>query len=79
MGFSAAEKEQMLALHGVGATVIARLEQVGFSSLAELVDADVAAVTKTISEMMRSSCWHNSPQARGAIGAIVELAQSQPP
>lgn len=79
MGFSAAEKEQMLALHGVGGTVIARLEQVGFSSLAELVDADVAAVIKTISEMMRSSCWHNSPQARGSIGAIVELAQSQPP
>lgn len=77
MGFSTVEKEQMLALHGVGATVIMRLEQVGFTSLAELADADVAAVTKAISEMMRSTCWHNSPQARGAIGAIVALAQSQ--
>ncbi|WP_298210368.1 helix-hairpin-helix domain-containing protein [Acidovorax sp.] len=66
----------MLALHGVGATVVTRLEQIGFSSLAELADADVAAVTKAISEMMRSTCWHNSPQARGAVGAIVALAQS---
>lgn len=76
MGFSAADKEKMLALHGVGATVITRLEQVGFSSLDQLADADVAAVTKAISDMMRSTCWHNSPQARGAIQAIVNLAQA---
>jgi hypothetical protein len=27
--------------------------------------------------LMGSSCWHNSPQARAAISAIIELAQRQ--
>ena len=35
MGFSAIEREKMLALKGVGATVVARLEQIGFSSLSQ--------------------------------------------
>jgi hypothetical protein len=25
--------------------------------------------------MLRSSCWHSSPQARGAISAVVALAR----
>ena len=77
MSFSASEKEKMLALKGVGETVLARLEQVGFSSLSQLADADPAVVTKRISEMMRSTCWHNSPLARNSIQAIVALAQAQ--
>jgi hypothetical protein len=75
MGFPAVEKEKLLALKGVGETVIARLEQIGFSSLSQLVEADSAFVTKQISQMMGSTCWHNSPQARNAIKAIIALAQ----
>lgn len=75
MGFPAAEKEKLLALKGVGETVIARLEQIGFSSLSQLVEADSAFVTKQVSQMMGSTCWHNSPQARNAIKAIIALAQ----
>ncbi len=74
MGFPADEKKQMLALKGVGETVISRLEQVGFSSLSQLADVDPLFVTKQISLMMRSSCWHNSPAARNAISAVVSLA-----
>ncbi len=74
MGFSSAEKEKMLALKGVGATVISRLEQIGFSSLAQLKGVDPLVITKQISDLMGSTCWHNSPQARGAISAIVALA-----
>ncbi len=77
MGFSASEKEQMLALSGVGETVIARLEQVGYSSLSELATEDAATITRQISEMMGSTCWHNSPQARKAIAAIIVLARSR--
>lgn len=62
MGFPAAEKEKLLALKGVGETVIARLEQIGFSSLSQLVEADSAFVTKQVSQMMGSTCWHNSPK-----------------
>ena len=75
MGFSAAEKEQMLALKGVGATVVARLEQIGFSSLSQLAEENPAFITKQIAQMMGSTCWHNSPQAKTAIQAIVTLAQ----
>ncbi|MBP7451690.1 MAG: helix-hairpin-helix domain-containing protein [Ottowia sp.] len=74
MSFSADERAQMLALKGVGPTVVQRLEEAGFSSLAQLAGMDALAITRQISQMMRSTCWHNSPQARGAIGAIVSLA-----
>ncbi len=77
MSFSDAERAQMLALKGVGPTVIQRLEEVGFSALSQLADVDALAVTQQISQMMRSTCWHNSPQARGAIGALVALAKEQ--
>ncbi len=76
MGFRADEKEKMLGLKGVGETVVARLEQIGFSSLSQLAEEDPAVVTKQISRMMGSTCWHNSPQARNAIQAIIMLAQS---
>ena len=75
MGFPATEREKMLALKGVGATVVARLEQIGFSSLSQLAGENPAVVTKQISQMMGSTCWHNSPQARGAIQAVIALAQ----
>jgi len=77
MGFSTIEREKMLALKGVGATVVARLEQIGFSSLSQLAGEDPAVVTKQISQMMGSTCWHNSPQARGAIQAVIALAQNE--
>ena len=75
MEFSETEKQSMLALKGVGATVIARLEQIGFSSLKQLASADAHQVTLQISQMMGSTCWHNSPQARASINAIINLAQ----
>lgn len=75
-GFSEEERSLMLSLDGVGETVIKRIEQVGFSSLSQLSNEDVHVVTKQISEMMRSSCWHNSPQAKGAIQAIIDLAKT---
>jgi hypothetical protein len=74
MSFSETERQAMLKLKGVGANVIQRLEQIGFYSLAELRDRDAASLTKQISEMMGSTCWHNSPQARSSIQAVIDLA-----
>lgn len=74
MHFSDEERAALLQLKGVGATVVMRLEQVGYSSLAMLRDRDAAIVTKQISEMMGSTCWHNSPQARFSIQAAIDLA-----
>ncbi|MFC4527859.1 helix-hairpin-helix domain-containing protein [Dyella halodurans] len=67
----------MLALKGVGATVVARLEQIGFAELSQLAGQDPADLTYQISRAVGATCWHNSPQARAAIQAIVELARSQ--
>lgn len=77
MQFSAVERQAMLKLKGVGATVIDRLEQIGFYSLVELRDQDAARITKQISEMMGSTCWHNSPQARASIQAVIDLANEE--
>ncbi len=76
MGFPEEEKAALRAIKGVGDTVIARLEQIGFSSLSQLAGEDPAFVTRRISEMMGSTCWHNSPQARAAIAAAVGLADA---
>jgi hypothetical protein len=77
MQFSTVERQTMLKLKGVGATVIDRLEQIGFYSLVELRDQDAARITKQISEMMGSTCWHNSPQARASIQAVIDLANEE--
>lgn len=77
-GFTAGERAQLLALKGVGATVVARLEQIGFSSLAQLADEDAALLTKQVSQLIGSTCWHNSPLARAAVQAVIDLARSQP-
>lgn len=79
MPFTAEERQQLLALKGVGPTVIARLEQIGFSSLSQLADQDAADITWQVAQALGSSCWHNSPQARQAITSIITLAREQLP
>ena len=77
MPFPANEKTAMLALRGVGETVIQRLEQAGYHSLAQLHGSDETELCRLIGQMLRSSCWGNSPQARASIAAIIALAQQQ--
>lgn len=78
-GFPPSERAAMLALKGVGATVIGRLESLGYTALTQLADADPATITLRIARMMGSTCWHNSPQARAAIAAIIALAEGAAP
>jgi nucleotidyltransferase/DNA polymerase involved in DNA repair len=75
--FSDAEKQEMLLIKGVGTTVIARLEQIGFSRLSQLKKMHAPDLTKQIAEMLGNSCWHNSPMARNSIQAIIDLANKQ--
>jgi hypothetical protein len=75
--FSPQEKVKMLALKGVGITVVSRLEQLGYSSLAQLAGQDPAFITKLISDMIGSTCWHNSPMARRSIQAVIDLAEGE--
>ena len=77
MGFTVEERVKLLAIKGVGETGISRLEQIGFSSLSELADQDPAVITQQISQMMGSTCWHNSPMARRAVTDVIALAIDQ--
>lgn len=75
MPFNGEERKAMLELKGVGATVVARLEQLGFTTLAELKGVEATDITRQIADMLRTSCWRNSPQAIAAIQSIIALAK----
>ncbi|GAC1030243.1 hypothetical protein thsps21_10700 [Pseudomonas sp. No.21] len=77
-GFSPNTRARLVALKGVGPTVVNRLEQIGFRTLEQLAGCEAADLTRQIAQMMGSTCWHNSPQARAAIQAIIDFAR-QPP
>ncbi len=79
MGFSTEERERLLAVKGVGRTVVDRLEQICFDSLDTLADANVENIVKQIAAMLGTTCWRNSPQARAAIAGAITAAQTQPP
>lgn len=75
MPFAPSERQALLAVKGVGPTVIARLEQMGIESLAHLARANAADVLARGSALTGSSCWKNSPQARAAIHGAIAAAQ----
>ncbi|RZK04436.1 MAG: helix-hairpin-helix domain-containing protein [Pantoea sp.] len=75
MPFSADERAALLAIKGVGPTVITRLEQMGIESLQMLGDSSVDDILAQASAALGSTCWKNSPQARAAITAAVMLGK----
>lgn len=75
MGFQATEREALLAVKGVGPTVVQRLEQLGFASLRQLAQADVGEIVQGAAGLVGSSCWKNSPQARAAVHAAIAMAK----
>lgn len=79
MGFPADERALLLAVKGVGPTVVDRLEQIGFDSLESLERTDVDHVVRQIAAMLGASCWKNSPQARAAIAGAIAAAVTQLP
>ncbi len=77
MPFNEPEARLLLAQKGVGKTVLARLEEAGFHTLADLAEQDAESVCALIAQMRRSPCWKNSPLARQAIKAVIALARSE--
>ncbi|AMK30806.1 helix-hairpin-helix domain-containing protein [Pseudomonas mosselii] len=75
MAFNAHERAVLLAVKGVGPTVVQRLEQLGYDSLARLAGADALRIVSEAAGLVGSSCWKNSPQARGAIQAAIARAR----
>ena len=75
MAFNAHERAVLLAVKGVGPTVVQRLEQLGYDSLARLAGADALQIVSEAAGLVGSSCWKTSPQARGAIQAAIARAR----
>jgi predicted RecB family nuclease len=76
MPFSRDERNALLALKGVGPTVISRLEEMGYDTLAELAKACTQHIVSQAAAITDSTCWKNSPQARAAIDAAITLAKN---
>ena len=76
MTFPPRERTALLAIKGVGPTVIQRLEQMGFCPLQQLARADVLQILSTAAGLTGSTCWKNSPQAKAAIQAAIDLART---
>ena len=64
MSFSLEERTALLALKGVGPTVITRLEQMGIDSLAELGQASVSDILAQASNMSQALGPANTEMAR---------------
>jgi len=75
--FSSDERAALLAIKGVGPTVIQRLEEIGVASFADLAETSVEAVCNRVAAALGASCWKNSPRAQGAIAAAIDYARTQ--
>jgi len=75
--FNNKEKEQLLNLKGVGPTVIKRFEEIGISSFEDLKQFNADEIAERVAQMLRTTCWKNSPQAKAAISAAIELAKKE--
>ena len=75
--FSTEERDALLALKGVGPTVVQRLQQMGIASLRQLAASESSEIVGSAAGLTGSSCWKNSPQARAAIQAAIDLARSR--
>jgi predicted flap endonuclease-1-like 5' DNA nuclease len=75
--FPPEEREALLALKGVGPTVVQRLEQMGIASLRQRVAAEPSETVAHAAGLTGFGCWKNSPQARAAIQSAVDFARSR--
>jgi predicted RecB family nuclease len=73
--FSAQERAVLLAVKGVGPTVVTRLEQMGIASLKTLAKADASTICSEAAGLTGGTCWKNSPIARKAITSAIDAAQ----
>ena len=77
--FSPEERAVLLAVKGVGPTVVSRFEELGIASLAALSAQDVEELCGRIAVLLGATCWRNSPRARGAVVGAIEAARGHQP
>ena len=77
MPFSDEEAQSLLAVKGIGKTVLQRLQQMGLDDVATLAAADVDVVLEQGTKLTGSTCWKNSPQAKAAVSASITWAKQK--
>ena len=76
MPFSEREKDALIKLKGVGPTVVKRFEEIGIHSFEELKQYNADEIAEQVASMLHTTCWKNSPQAKAAITAAINLAKA---
>ena len=76
MPFTNEEIQSLLAVKGIGRTILQRLQQIGLDDVATLAAADLDDVLEQ-GARTGSTCWKNSPQAKAAIAAATEWAKQR--
>ncbi|UTV30740.1 hypothetical protein [Photobacterium atrarenae] len=76
MAFSDSEREALLAVKGVGPTVLKRFEEIGIDTLSDLATYQADDIAEMVASMLRTTCWKNSPQAKAAITAAIARAKA---
>jgi hypothetical protein len=74
MAFSKEQKEELLKVKYVGETVVKRFEQIGINSLEDLSKSSVEEITDIVSDILGSTCWKNSTQAKKAVQNAIDFA-----
>ena len=77
MSFTEEQTQSLLAVKGIGKTVLQRLQQMGLDDVATLAAADLDNVLEQGEKLTGSTCWKNSPQAKAAIAAAIEWAKQR--
>ena len=77
MPFPPSERKALLALKGIGPTVITRLEQMGYESLTSLAKANSLDILAKGAQMTGSFWLKNSPQARAGIETAISFARTK--
>jgi hypothetical protein len=73
--FATHERLTLLAVKGVGPTVVMRLEQMGITTLKHLASADALTICSEAAGLTGGTCWKNSPIARKAISSAIDAAR----
>jgi predicted RecB family nuclease len=75
MPFSKTERDILLAVKGVGPTVVKRLEEMGYNTLSALAVAEMLTIVSHGAAMTGSTCWKNSPLAKAAVTGAIDAAK----
>jgi hypothetical protein len=75
MPFTEEQTQSLLAVKGIGKTVLQRLQQMGLDDVAKLAAADADTVLRHGAALTGSTCWKNSPQAKAAVNAAIQWAR----